>query len=298
MKKPFIRQKQFSEQYSVRENSTSTQGLALGFLDRVSVFETMRAYHGKIFRLTDHLERLEDSCKSIAMPLPFTHQTLGAWLKESLKNCGLKDALLRLAVHWFDSVPEQARDFAHHKRLDDAGDTGRLVLFLRPFKSHPAEWYQEGVALKTAARRRFDFRAQDPQIKASQFVNGVLAVLDESGPAVHELLFFGPRGTVAEGTVSNVFIVKHKRLLTPAVSSGILKGVTRAVVIELARKKGFDVVETLLTRHELYTADECFMTNTSSEVLPVTSLDGRRIALGKLGPVTRALASEFKKVTP
>ena len=245
------------------------------------VFESLRTYHGKIFRLPDHLERLGESCKSIAMPLPLTAETVETWIHASLKNCGLKDALLRLAVHW----------------PDDSCETGQLALYLRPFKSHPTQWYRDGVSLKTATRRRFDFKAQDPQIKASQFMNGVLAILDEKGTSAHELLFFGPRGTVAEGTVSNIFIVKRKCLLTPAVSSGILRGVTRAVVMELARKRGLEVVETLLTRHELYNADECFMTNTSSEVLPVTSIDGRRIAFGKPGPVTKILASEFKKIT-
>lgn len=201
------------------------------------------------------------------------------WLLGSLKELRLKNALLRLAVH-FD---------------DDSGSGGRLVLYLRQFKSHPCQWYEKGVALKTTARRRFDFKAQDPQIKASQFMNGVLAALDESAPGAHELLFFGPLGTVAEGTVSNVFIVKDKQLLTPAVSSGILKGVTRSVVIALAEKRRIPVVETLLTRHEFYTAEECFLTNTSSEVLPVVAIDGRAIGSGAPGPITRKLAKDFKR---
>lgn len=265
----------------------STPGVDIGYLDQVSVFETMRVYRGKIFRVDEHLDRLEDSCKGLLRPLPLNRMEIKTWLGQSLKDCKLKDAVLRLAIHWFDS--------AHHKWLDEK--QGRLVLFLREFTSHPAEWYEKGVALTTATRRRFDFRAQDPQIKASQFMNGVLAVLDETGPKAHELLFFGPRGTVAEGTVSNLFIVKKSKLLTPAVSSGILRGVTRGVVIETARQDGLEVTETLLTRHEIYTADECFMTNTSSEVLPVVSVDGRRIGGGKPGPVTKMLAKSFKKRT-
>ncbi len=276
MKRPIIRQKRFSRRSSENINSST---LPVGAVDRVSCFETLRAYRGEVFYCREHLERLLDSCKAIGCPLGFAADEIEAWLLQTLKECRLKNALLRLAVH-FD---------------DDSGKEGRLVLFLREFRSHPSEWHEKGVALKTTVRRRFDFKAQDPQIKASQFMNGVLAILDESGPAAHEVLFFGPLGTVAEGTVSNIFIVKNKQLLTPAVSSGILRGVTRAVVMSLAQKRGIKVVETLLTRHELYTADECFMTNTSSEVLPVVSIDGRTIGAGVPGSLTGLLAAEFKR---
>ena len=285
MKKPIIKQKRFSKRSSENPDSST---LPIGAVDRVSCFETMRAYGGKVFHCQEHLERLLDSCKAIGRFPGMGTEEIEAWLLESLKEASLRNALLRLAIH-FDGD------------LGDEGQTclpaGRLVLFLREFKSHPSEWHQKGVALKTTVRRRFDFKAQDPQIKASQFMNGVLAVLDQSGDPAHELLFFGPLGTVAEGTVSNVFLVKDKQLLTPAVSSGILRGVTRAVVIDLAKKRRLKIIETLLTRHEFYTADECFMTNTSSEVLPVTSIDGRTIGSGVPGPVTRHLAADFKKST-
>ena len=121
-------------------------------------------------------------------------------------------------------------------------------------------------------------------------------MLDKGDLEAHELLFFGPSGTVAEGTVSNVFIIKRKCLLTPSVSSGILRGVTRGIVMDLARKRGWRVLETHLTRHDLFTADECFLTNTSSEVLPVVELDDRRIGDGKPGPLTRILGDDFKKI--
>ena len=151
------------------------------------------------------------------------------------------------------------------------------------------------MALRSTVGRRPSPRAQDPQIKCSQYVGGVLAMLDGSSREPHELLFFGPGGTVAEGTVSNIFIVKEKSLLTPSVGSGILRGVTRAFVLELARKRGLRVVETTLTRHDLYTADECFLTNTSSEVLPVVRVDARCIGDGSPGPITRALGEDFRK---
>ena len=214
-------------------------------------------------------------------------KALERWLKDAVRQSAFPDATLRVSVHW------------------QAHGGGELVLFVREFHSHPAAWYEKGVALRTAVGRRPTLKAQDPQVKASQYVCGVLATLDimeasatktsADGRWPHELLFLGPLGTVAEGAVSNVFIVKEKCLLTPSVGSGILKGVTRGFVIDLARRRGGCVLERPLTRHELYTAEECFITNTSSEILPVVRVDERMIGNGRPGPVTKALGEDFKK---
>jgi branched-chain amino acid aminotransferase len=252
--------------------------LPLAYLDRVSVFETMRVYGGKVFCLETHLKRLSESCRALGEAMPLEEPELKKWLSASLKESGSPNATLRVSVHW------------------DGKGSGRLLVFIQPFDSHPAAWYADGVQLRTTVARRWTLKAQDPQIKSSQYVSGVLAMLDKGELEAHELLFFGAAGTVAEGTVSNVFIVKGKRLLTPSVASGILKGVTRGIVIGLARKRGLAVSETELTRHEFYSADECFLTNTSSEVLPVVKLDGRRIGSGKPGPWTRQLGEDFKKL--
>jgi branched-chain amino acid aminotransferase len=252
--------------------------LPLAFLDRLSVFETLRAYGGRIFSWEKHYQRLCGSCRALNEEPPFMERELKSWLDGALKESGHADASLRAAVHW------------------DGEGGGRLVLFVRPFLPHPRAWYEKGVALRTAVSRRWTLKAQDPQVKASQYVSGVLAFLDKGALEAHELLFFGSGGTVAEGTVSNIFIVKGKRLLTPSVASGILRGVTRGIVIGLARKRGWTVAETELTRHEFYSADECFLTNTSSEVLPVVKLDGRVIGDGRPGPRTKALGDDFKKI--
>ena len=246
-------------------------------MDEVSCFETLRIYNSKLFHFKDHAGRLRESCQGIGQTLPFTTTELTQWVLKSLKESGFKNALLRLSVHW----------------SKDSG--GVLVAWFREFKAYPKEIYEKGVSLKTAVPRRWTLKAQDPQIKASQFMSGVLAVLDKGEELAHELLLLGPSGTVAEGTVSNIFIVKKKRILTPSVSSGILRGVTRSLVIELAKKRKYEVLETFLTRHEIYSADECFMTNTSSEVLPVVSVDSRKIGCGKPGPITKLLAKDFKR---
>ncbi len=201
---------------------------------------------------------------------------MDAWIRAVLTESGWSDAIVRVSVHW------------------EAPEEGTLLAIAREFRSHPAEWYERGVELKTSVMRRSELKADDSKIKCSQYAAGVLALLEECGPKAHELLFLGPSGTVAEGTVSNLFIVKEKRILTPSSASGILSGVTRGFVIELCRKRGFELEETGLTRHEVYNADECFMTNTSSEVLPVVKLDGRFIGPGAPGPVTKILGQDFK----
>ena len=246
-------------------------------MDEVSCFETLRAYQGRVFCLREHLGRLGESCRAIRGVMPFSETELAAWLQASLKESGTADAILRCSLHW------------------KGERNGTVAVLIVPFTSHAAELYKKGVELVTGVPRRASFKAQDPQLKTSQFVSGVLAHLDQGPRRPHEIIFFGQAGTVAEGTVSNLFLVKQKTLLTPSVSSGILKGVTRGIILELTRRRGLPLTETFLTRHDLYNADECFITNTSSEVLPVVSVDARVIGAGVPGPMTRGLAEDFKR---
>ena len=303
--KPCTKRKLFSRRFSAksaRGHSCENAALTLDFLNHPSVFETLRVYDGRIFQEEQHRVRLSESCAALGRELPLGRKALKLWFRASIRKSGISNALLRLSVHW--------------RRNDE----GELVLSVREFQSHPSAWYEKGVTLRTAVGRRPTLKAQDPQIKASQYVCGVLAMLDHVGatgcvdPApAHELLFLGSLGTLAEGTVSNIFIVnpvpawrcgrsgrrgneaEEKSLLTPSVGSGILKGVTREFVMDLARKRGYAVEECLLTRHEVYKAEECFITNTSSEVLPVVCVDERVIANGCPGLVTQRLAEDFKK---
>ena len=194
------------------------------------------------------------------------------------------DSILRLSVHWDNSLTDDVRCAS-----------GAVVFIVRKFKSYPERIYRRGVSLTTAVPKRWHLKAQDSRIKASQYVPGVLAVLDNLQHSGRELIFLNQDGMAAEGAVSNIFIVRGKRVLTPCAGSGILRGVTRDTVIGLAAKRGFHVQETFLTRHEIYTAGECFMTNTSSEILPVVSVDERKIGTGKPGPVAKVLRDDFKK---
>ena len=251
--------------------------LPLEFLDEISCFETLRAYGGEIFHLSAHLDRLAESCSGINQPFPVSKAEIETWVKDCLKESGFSGAILRLSVH-----PAPAGG-------------GMLVLIIRGFEAHPRELYEKGVKLRTTVTRRWALKAQDPQIKGSQYVSGVMAFLDKGDREARDLVFLDQVGAVSEGTVSNLFIIKQKRLLTPSVSSGILRGVTRSIVLGLAKERGIEVLETVLTRHEIYSADECFMTNTSSEILPVVSVDDRKIGNGLPGPLTKALAGDFKK---
>jgi len=222
------------------------------------------------------LARLAESCQGIGRALPWQVGKLETWLNDALRESAFKEALLRIGVNWETKI------------------SGSFVSMIREFQAYPEDWYKEGVAVKTAVTRRWTLKAQDSQIKSSQYASGVMAFLDKGQAPVHELLFLGQGGTVAEGSVSNIFIVKEKRLLTPHAASGILRGVTRNFVVYLAKQRGIQVAETFLTRHEIYSAEECFMTNTSSEVLPVVEVDARKIGDGGPGPMTRGLRADFR----
>src|SRR3989338_5924031 len=209
----FIKRKPFSGPFSEKTErgvSSDPAELALECLDEVSCFETLRAYAGGVFRLERHLERLSGSCAGIGRELPLSPRVLAAWVREALGESGLREAVVRLSLHW------------------TAKASGEAVVLVREWT--PDQRSKKGIALITAVSRRPSPRSQDAQIKSSQFMNGVLAVLDEGDG---DRLLLGPLGTVAEGVVSNIFIVRRKSLLTPSVASGILKGVTRGVVKEL-----------------------------------------------------------------
>ena len=171
---------------------------------------------------------------------------------------------------------------------------GRIIAITREFRPRPRGDFERGVRLRTAVGRRPPARAQNAQVKSSQYLPAVLALID-AAPDGAETLFLDAGGYVAEGSASNVFAVtKDKTILTPPIASGILRGVTRARVMALARKRGLAVKETLFTRHDLYNAAECFLTNTSSEVLPVVEVDSRRIGTGRPGPVAKLLRKGFR----
>lgn len=251
-----------------RDSPQWRQSLFLLAEDKIGVFESLRSYGGKIFRLEEHLDRLFESAKTVGLELPKSRVELKRELTSSLAHYPDGDAFLRLAVDERDSyiwIGERRRP----------------------------EWiYQKGVDLKATVIRQSLVNAQAPEPKSAAFFNHVLAAMEQKDADIYDFLFLDSNGYVTEGTIWNVFIVKGASILTPQV--GILHGVTRQFVIECAEKENLPVIESNLTRHDLYNADEAFLTNTSGEIVPIRSLDRRRIGTRIPGGISERLMKRFR----
>lgn len=255
-----------------------------GFLYGDGIYETMRAYGGKIFLLDRHLSRLKRSAEAIGLRLPLTVEMIGEALDESLTVNKLHDAYVRIQVSRGEG----------EIGLDPAlCPAPTMVIVAKPFKDYPAEQYENGVSAAIVQTRRNHPLALNPAIKSTNFLNNILAKIESLKAGAYEGIMLNWEGYVAEGTISNIFLVKKNVLFTPHVDTGILEGVTRALVLYLARKQRIQTKEAMLRPKDCYDADECFLTNTTVEVLPVASVDGRTIGDGKPGPVTKALMKAY-----
>lgn len=255
-----------------------------GFLYGDGIYETMRAYGGRIFLLDKHLSRLKRSAEAIELRLPLTLEMIGEALMESLAVNKLHDAYVRIQI---SRGPGEIG-------LDPAlCPAPTMVIVSRPFHDYPAEQFENGVPVAIVQTRRNHPLSLNPAIKSTNFLNNVLAKIESLKSGAYEGIMLNWEGFIAEGTISNIFLVRKGVLATPHVDSGILEGVTRGLVLYLARKQHIQVKESLLRPKDLYEADECFITNTTLEVMPVTTADGRTIGDGRPGPVTRALMKAY-----
>ena len=234
-----------------------------------SVFETMVAQNRVIFRMAEHLDRLWESAQTIGVPMELKREALEAELIQVARKCHNKKMCIRVAIK------------------------GREKTILTFERSLPASYYQDGIHLVTSATRRNASNAMSPEAKSNQFLNGILSLLDLTSGAAFETLILDRNGLVKEARVWNLFIVKRGTLETPA-TDGILNGVTRNFVIECALKEKIPVVETSFTRHEVWNSEEAFLTNTSGGILPVQSLDGRKIKSPIPGKITKQLSKRYK----
>ena len=241
-------------------------------------FETMRAYQGRIFRLEDHLERLEASAVFLGTRLPSDRSGLRRLLVKTLKRSGLKEAVVRMAL-----MPQGTGPARPHVVVAKA-------------VAPPASAYRDGIRVAVIPARKFSVGSISPQAKYSARLGSVLAVQDAQLRGVDEALFMDALGSVTESTASNVGVVLSGIILTPPCWLGLLAGITRDVLFELARELHCDIQDAPLTRHDLYNADEAFLTSTLKEVMPVTRIDGRRIGLGRPGPVTKRLRAAFRRL--
>ncbi len=241
-------------------------------------FETMRAYGGRIFRLEDHLDRLYASATYLGTQAPTDRRRFARQLKDALMRSRLKEVVVRVA--W---IPQQ-------------GGPARPHIVVQPVPRPPASDYRVGVRIAVVPARKFAVGSIDPQAKYSARASSVLAVQDAQLRRVDEALFMDAMGSVTESTASNLGIVSHRVILTPPCWLGLLAGITRDVLFELADDLGLAIQEIPLTRHDLYNAEEAFLTSTLKEVMPVTWIDGRKIGPGRPGPVTKMLHRAFHRL--
>jgi branched-chain amino acid aminotransferase len=257
-----------------------------GLLYGDGVFEGIRLYGGNVFRLEEHLERFEYSAKAILLDMPLTRDEWREAICETCRQNGLKDGYIRAVV------------------TRGVGDLGLAPwLCARPsyfviaskISLYPAEHYEKGLAIVTVPTRRIGPASIPATIKSLNYLNNILGKIEAKQAGALEAIMLNDQGYVAEATADNVFIVHKGEILTPASSSGALKGVTRSTIIDIAKDLGIKEREANLTRYDLWCADECFLTGSGAEVIPVVKLDGRVIGTGKPGPVTLRILGEFRK---
>jgi branched-chain amino acid aminotransferase len=255
-----------------------------GLLYGDGVFEGIRSYGGKIFRLRQHLQRLYDSAKAIRLEIPMSQEQLAQAIRQTLDLNGLKDAYIRVVV----TRGAGSLGLDPRKTSDP-----QVIIITDHIQLYPPELYENGLEIVTVATIRNHPNAVNPRIKSLNYLNNILAKLEAIQAGCLEALMLNHKGEVAECTGDNIFVVTRGMVRTPPLDAGILEGITRNAVLELAQRAGIPTREEPLTRHDVYTADECFLTGTAAEIIPVVKCDGRVIGSGKPGPITRQLRERF-----
>lgn len=256
-----------------------------GYLYGDGVFEGIRAYDGRVFKLTEHLERLYEGAHHIMLNIPMTLAELAEATLETLRRNNLKDAYIRIVVS------RGSGDLGLDPRKCPRAT---VVIIADKISLFPQEYYEQGLSVMTAATRQRCSSTMEPRIKSLNYLNNILVKIEAAHAGMMEAIMLSDQGYVVEGSGSNVFIVNKKgELVTPPTYLGILEGITRNVALELARKENIPVKEDIFTRHDLYSAQECFLTGTAAELIPVISIDRRTVGAGVPGPVTKKLMDLF-----
>jgi len=255
-----------------------------GLLYGDGVFEGIRIYSRRIFRLEQHLDRLYDSAKAIALEIPLDQAAMAAALCATVKANEKEDGYIRLLVT--RGVGDLGVDPAKCPKPS-------VVIIVTDISLYPAALYAQGVKVITSATRQVSHEAFDARVKSLNYLKNVLAKIDASRAGAHEAIMLNNDGFIGECTGDNLFVVKHGTLLTPSPQDGALEGITRGAILELAGEARLQARESRLTRYDVYTADECFLTGTGAEVMPVAEVDGRRIGRLTPGPITKTLSAAF-----
>lgn len=259
-----------------------------GLLYGDGVFEGMRTYGGKVFRLEQHLDRLWDSAKAIWLPIPLSRAEMAQAVNDTVQASGIADGYVRLVV----TRGAGTLGLDPNKCSDP-----QVIIIADHITLYPDEYYEHGLEIVTVSTIRNHPAALSPRIKSLNYLNNILAKIEGQKAGCVEALMLNHKGEVAECTGDNIFLVRRGRLLTPPIDAGILEGVTRSVVIELAQQASIPVLEIPLTKHDVYIADECFLTGSAAEIVPVVKVDNRAIGDGTPGPVTRELTRRFRQLT-
>jgi branched-chain amino acid aminotransferase len=259
-----------------------------GLLYGDGVFEGIRSYGGQVFRLDAHLDRLWHSAKAIRLEIPMTRPAMAKAIYDTLRVNKIEDGYIRLVV----------TRGAGTLGLDPNRTSQPQVIIITDFIAlYPEEYYQNGLEIVTVSTIRNHPAALSPRVKSLNYLNNILAKIEGLQAGCVEALMLNHKGEIAECTGDNIFLVARGELLTPPIDAGILEGITRDAVIELAKDARITVREMALTKHDVYIADECFLTGTAAEVIPVVKVDSRTIGDGRPGTVTRDLTERFRRLT-
>lgn len=257
-----------------------------GLLYGDGVFEGIRMYAGKLFRVEQHLRRLYDSAKAIRLSIPITQEQFLASIRETVKANDFNDCYIRACV---------TRGVGSLGIDPNKCKNPSVFIIADSIQVYPKEMYEKGMAVITSSIIRNHPQALSPRIKSLNYLNNILARLEANDAGVAEAIMLNHVGNVAECTADNVFIVRDGQVRTPTIVDGVLEGVTRQTIIDLCGRMNIPCAERSIQAYDLYTADECFLTGTGAEVVPVTKIDGRVIGAGEPGPITRRLIEAFHK---
>jgi len=259
-----------------------------GLLYGDGIFEGIRFYNGRVFRLQEHLERLWNSARSICLDIPMTRQEMTEALLETIRENHLREGYIRLVVTRgvgnLGLNPEQCKDPS-------------VIIIAATIALYHEDFYRKGLSIVTVATRRSNPASLNPAVKSLNYLNNVMARIEANLASADEALMLNDAGNVAECTADNVFIIKHGQIFTPPTTAGALQGITRSVVFDIAGEFDIKVIEADFTRHDIFVADECFLTGTAAEIVPVVKADGRIIGNGKPGPITTRIIGRFREMT-
>lgn len=270
------------------EASAKVSVLDHGLLYGDGIFEGIRFYNGRVFRLEEHLNRLWDSARSICLEIPMTMREVTEAVLETIRQNHLRDGYIRLLVT--RGVGNLGLNPVQCKHPS-------VIIIAATIALYHENIYRKGLTIVTCATRRTSPAALNPAVKSLNYLNNVMARIEANLAGADEALMLNDAGNVAECTADNVFIIKRGQIFTPPITAGALRGITRSIVFEIAAELGIKIMEADITRHDVFIADECFLTGTAAEIVPVVKADGRLIGNGKPGPITVRTISRFHAMT-